>query len=62
LISAYRNQGANQARGDVLVFLSASALVVQPQWLERLLNHALRDEVGIVGARMTTPDRTNPFI
>ncbi|MCC9002457.1 MAG: glycosyltransferase, partial [Candidatus Competibacter sp.] len=61
-ISAYWNQGARQARGEVLVFLSASALVVQPQWIERLLNHALRDEIGIVGARMTTPDRANPFV
>ncbi|HRX62814.1 MAG TPA: glycosyltransferase [Candidatus Competibacter sp.] len=59
---AYWNQGACQTKGEVLVFLSASALVVQPQWIERLLNHALRDEIGIVGARMTTPDRANPFV
>lgn len=60
--SAYRNQGARQACGEVLVFLSASALVVQPQWIDRLLNHVLRDEVGIVGARMTTPDHASPFV
>lgn len=61
-IAAYWNQGASQAQGEVLVFLSASALVAQPQWLERLLHHALRADVGIVGARMTTPDVSAPFV
>jgi GT2 family glycosyltransferase len=61
-IAAYWNQGAHQAQGEVLVFLSGSALVAQPQWLERLLNHALRPDVGVVGARMTTPDVAAPFV
>lgn len=61
-VSAYRNQGARQARGEVLIFLTGSALVVQDDWIDRLLNHALRDDVGIVGARMTTPDATRPFV
>jgi GT2 family glycosyltransferase len=45
-----------------LVFLTGSALVVQADWIERLLNHALRATVGIVGARLTTPDATRPFV
>lgn len=61
-VAAYRNQGAREAHGDVLVFLTGSALVVQADWIERLLNHALRATVGIVGARLTTPDATRPFV
>ncbi|MCC6133798.1 MAG: glycosyltransferase [Gammaproteobacteria bacterium] len=61
-ISAYRNQGARQARGEVFIFLTGSALTIQAEWVERLLNHALRNDVGIVGARLTTPDKTLPFI
>ncbi len=61
-ISAYRNQGARQARGEVFIFLTGSALTIQAEWVDRLLNHALRGDVGIVGARLTTPDKTLPFI
>lgn len=61
-VAAYHNQGASEAHGEVLVFLTGSALVVQAGWIERLLNHALREEIGIVGARLTTPDAVRPFV
>lgn len=60
--TAYRNQGAQEAQGEVLLFLTASALVVQAGWIERLLHHALRQEIGIVGGRLTTPDAVRPFV
>lgn len=49
--SLARNLVASQAHGEFLLFLDAGAAALQPQWLHALLNHALRPEVGIVGAR-----------
>uniref|UniRef100_UPI0013DE9CF5 glycosyltransferase family 2 protein n=1 Tax=Pseudomonas viridiflava TaxID=33069 RepID=UPI0013DE9CF5 len=54
--SALFNAAANHARGDYLLMLDSNTLIVQPDWLERLLNHALRPEVGIVGANIISPD------
>ncbi|QXG36362.1 glycosyltransferase [Pseudomonas viridiflava] len=54
--SALFNATANHARGDYLLMLDSNALIVQPDWLEQLLNHAMRPEVGIVGANMISPD------
>lgn len=61
-VSAYFNQGICEVRGDILIFLTGSALVIQANWIDRLLNHVLRDEVGIVGARLTAPDQAQPFV
>lgn len=61
-VSAYRNQGVQQTQGEVLIFLTSSAMVVQANWIDRLLNHALRDEIGVVGARLTVPEKSRPFV
>jgi GT2 family glycosyltransferase/glycosyltransferase involved in cell wall biosynthesis len=45
------NAAARQARGDYLLLLRPDVLVLEPGWLQALLNHALRPEVGVVGAR-----------
>lgn len=50
------NLAAGHAHGEFLLFLRAEAAVVQPGWLEALLNHGLRPEVGIVGARTVSAD------
>jgi len=47
-----QNVAAAQARGEYLLMLSPHAVLHQADWLERLLNHAQRPEVGIVGARI----------
>lgn len=46
------NQAVQSARGDYLVLLSQSSAVVSEAWLDEMLNHALRPEVGIVGAEL----------
>ncbi|WP_208976565.1 glycosyltransferase [Methylotuvimicrobium buryatense] len=56
--SAINNAAAEQANGDYLVLLNNDTVIIQEQWLERLLNHGLRDEVGIVGARLVFPNQT----
>lgn len=51
------NAGSRQARGEYLVLLAADAEVVNPNWLDSLLNHALRPEVGVVGPKLIDRDR-----
>ncbi|WP_414705726.1 glycosyltransferase family 2 protein [Pseudomonas sp.] len=46
------NMAAQHARGEYLVILSCDAEVVHPNWLEALLNQAMRPEVGVVGAKL----------
>lgn len=45
------NLGAQQAQGEYLLLLRAQVLTLNADWLEQLLNHALRQEVGVVGAK-----------
>jgi GT2 family glycosyltransferase len=56
--AAINNWAARQARGEVLLFLNNDIEVLTCDWLERLLEHALRDEVGGVGAMLLYPDGT----
>ncbi|MCU1759177.1 glycosyltransferase [Pseudomonas sp. 14P_8.1_Bac3] len=46
-----RNFAAQQARGDYLLLLSPYCVAHDERWLDELLNHAQRPEVGIVGPR-----------
>ncbi len=55
---AIYNQAAVNARGDYLVLLSQSAAVISDAWLDEILNHALRPEVGIVGAELISKEST----
>ncbi|WP_434605009.1 TIGR00180 family glycosyltransferase [Pseudomonas sp. R1-7] len=49
--SALNNWASTQAKGEYLVLLSAEAQVINTNWLDSLLNQALRPEVGIVGSK-----------
>ncbi|MCG8708919.1 glycosyltransferase [Brenneria sp. 4F2] len=55
--SAMNNLAAQEARGEYLLLLNNDTAVIQPEWLENMLNHALRPEVGIVGAKLLFPDQ-----
>lgn len=54
--AAMCNHAAGQARGDVLLWLDARTGVLGRDWLQQLLNHAQRPEVGAVGAKLLAPD------
>lgn len=54
--SAIQNFGATHARGSVLAFLNNDVEVITPLWLEELVRHALRPEIGAVGARLLYSD------
>lgn len=49
---AWRNQAAVQARGDFLLWLDDSAGILAADWLQQLLNHAQRPEVGAVSGKL----------
>ncbi|WP_322614367.1 TIGR00180 family glycosyltransferase [Pseudomonas sp. BIC9C] len=50
--AALYNAASQQAQGEYLVLLAADSEVVNPNWLESLLNHAQRPEVGVVGPKL----------
>ena len=50
------NQVTSHAIGDYLLFLAPDTATVSEQWLDEMLNHAQRGEVGIVGAKLITPE------
>lgn len=54
--SAINNFAAAQARGEYLILLNNDTAVLHADWIEALLNHAQRPEVGIVGAKLHFPD------
>ncbi|MBV7550113.1 TIGR00180 family glycosyltransferase [Pseudomonas sp. PDM26] len=53
---ALYNAASQQAQGEYLVLLAADSEVVNPNWLESLLNHAQRPEVGVVGPKLVDRD------
>ncbi|WP_417787464.1 glycosyltransferase [Stutzerimonas xanthomarina] len=52
------NQAADVAQGDYLVLLSQCCAVISEAWLDEMLNHALRPEVGIVGSELINKEST----
>ena len=54
--SALNNAAASRSRADVLVFLNNDTEVLEPGWVEDLLEEALRPEVGAVAPLLTYPD------
>ncbi len=53
---ALLNHAASQARGEFLVFLDCTTGVLHKDWLQQLLNHAQRPEVGCVGPMLIGGD------
>lgn len=56
--SGANNLGAARAEGDVLLFLNNDVEAINADWLERLLEYALRPDVGAVGAKLYYPNDT----
>ncbi|WP_137742648.1 glycosyltransferase, partial [Pectobacterium polonicum] len=54
--SAINNFAAERAKGDVLLFLNNDTEITNRDWLNAMLNHALRPEVGAVGAKLAFED------
>ena len=50
--SAVNNFAAQHANGEMLLLLNNDMQVINPDWLERMVEHALVPEVGAVGAKL----------
>lgn len=55
-LAAQYNETQQHAIGDYLLFLSADTAIIGQTWLEEMLNHAQRGEVGVVGAKLLNVD------
>lgn len=56
--SALNNFGVTHAKGEYLLLLNNDTEVITPDWIEELLGHCQREDVGIVGAKLYYPDDT----
>lgn len=56
--AAINNAAARLAMGELLLLMNNDVEVVDGGWLEHMVRHALRDDVGCVGAKLLFPDRS----
>jgi len=54
--SAMNNAAAALARGDYLLLLNNDTAALHDDWLDEMMGHAMRPDVGIVGAKLLYPD------
>lgn len=54
--SALNNLAAREARGEILVLLNNDTDVIRPDWLREMVSHAVRLDVGAVGAKLLYSD------
>jgi GT2 family glycosyltransferase len=55
--SAINNLAAQKAKGDYLLLLNNDTVIIQDNWLERLIAIGLRQDVGVVGCRLVYVDQ-----
>jgi O-antigen biosynthesis protein len=56
--SMVNNYAAEYANGNILLFLNNDTEIISPDWMDQLLGHALRNDVGAVGGKLYYPDNT----
>jgi hypothetical protein len=54
--SRINNFGISQAEGEYVLLLNDDTEVISGEWLEAMLEHAQRPEIGAVGAKLLYPD------
>lgn len=55
-VSAMNNRAAEIARGEYLLLLNSDTAALQADWLSHMMRHAMREDVGVVGAALFLPD------
>ena len=55
--SRFNNLAVAQSRGEFLLFLNDDIEIIRADWLDTLLEHAVRPEVGVVGPQLLYPDK-----
>ena len=54
--SAINNLAVGQSEGDILAFLNNDIEIVEPGWLQEMVSHAARPDIGAVGAKLYYPN------
>jgi len=54
--SAINNFAAKHANGDIFLFLNDDIEVISPDWLDEMVSHAARKDIGAVGAMLYFPN------
>jgi GT2 family glycosyltransferase len=54
--AAINNRAVQEVRGEIVVLMNNDVDVISPMWLEEMVSHALRPEIGAVGARLLYSD------
>lgn len=54
--SAINNWAVRQCDGEVIGLVNNDIEVISPDWLEEMVSHAVRPEIGVVGAMLYYPD------
>lgn len=56
--ASLNNMAVAQAQGELVALLNNDIEVIHADWLDEMVGHALRPEVGCVGAKLLYPDNT----
>lgn len=56
--SKINNHGVSESSGEVLIFLNNDTEIIEESWMARLVEHAVRPEVGIAGGLLFYGDGT----
>lgn len=56
--SRLANNGARASSGDILLLLNNDTDIINPDWLDEMVSHAVRSEVGAVGAKLYYSNNT----
>ena len=54
--SIFNNRATEVADGEYLLFLNDDIEITEPGWLDAMVEHAQRPEIGVVGPQLTYPD------
>jgi glycosyltransferase involved in cell wall biosynthesis len=57
-LSAMNNLAAKQAKGDLIGLIDGGLKPVSSEWLTEMVGHALRPDIGAVGAKLYSGDET----
>jgi glycosyltransferase involved in cell wall biosynthesis len=56
--SAINNYAVKQAQGEILALINNDIEVINGDWLSEMVSHAVRTDIGCVGAKLYYPDGT----
>ena len=56
--SYINNYGVKLANGNILAFINNDIEITHPEWLHEMVSHAIRKDIGCVGAKLLYPNKT----